>query len=56
MRKIAVITPVRHLNGIVDLLQSKGDVVFYETASKEKVRELLLQTTVDTLVCNNNFD
>lgn len=54
MRKIAVITPVRHLNGIVDLLQSKGDVVFYETASKEKVRELLLQTTVDTLVCNPN--
>ena len=52
--KIAVITPVRHLNGIVDLLQSKGDVVFYETASKEKVRELLLQTTIDTLVCNPN--
>ncbi len=52
--KIAVITPVRHLNGIVDLLQSKGDVVFYETASKEKVRRLLLQTTIDTLVCNPN--
>lgn len=54
MRKIAVITPVRHLNGIVDLLQSKGDVVFYETASKEEVRGLLLQTTIDTLVCNPN--
>ena len=54
MREIAVITPVRHLNGIVDLLQSKGDVVFYETASKEEVRGLLLQTTIDTLVCNPN--
>jgi D-3-phosphoglycerate dehydrogenase len=54
MRKIAVITPVRHLKGVVDLLQSKGDVVFYETASKEEVRGLLLQTTVDTLVCNPN--
>ena len=52
--KIAVITPVRHLNGIVDLLQSKGDVVFYETASKEEIRGLLLQTPIDTLVCNPN--
>jgi|TARA_X000001388_G_C2232795_1_gene123910 D-3-phosphoglycerate dehydrogenase len=52
--KIAVITPVKHLEGVVDLLQSKGDVVFYETASKEEVRGLLLQTTIDTLVCNPN--
>jgi len=52
--KIAVITPVKHLNGIVDLLQSKGDVVFYETATKKEVRGLLLQTTIDTLVCNPN--
>jgi len=54
MAKIAVITPVKHLDGVVELLQSKGDVVFYETSTKEEVRELLLQTAIDTLVCNPN--
>ena len=52
--KIAVITPVKHLEGIVDLLQSKGNVFFYETSTKEEVKELLLQTPIDTLVCNPN--
>ena len=54
MAKIAVITPVKHLDGVVELLQSKGDVVFYETSTKEEVRELLSQTAIDTLVCNPN--
>ena len=36
MRKIAVITPVRHLKGIEELLESKGQVVYYEKASKEE--------------------
>lgn len=53
-KKIAVITPVKHLEGVVELLQSKGDVVFHETASKEEIRGLLLQTPIDTLVCNPN--
>ena len=52
--KIAVITPIKHLEGIVDLLQSKGDVFFYETSTKEEIKELLLQTPIDTLVCNPN--
>jgi len=51
---IAVITPIKHLTGVVELLQSKGDVVFYETATKEEVRGVLLQSTIDTLVCNPN--
>tara|TARA_Y100000389_G_C17468240_1_gene527726 strand:- start:2115 stop:3062 length:948 start_codon:yes stop_codon:yes gene_type:complete len=51
---IAVITPVKHLNGVVELLQTKGNVVLYETATKEEVRALLLQTTIDTLICNPN--
>ena len=34
MRKIAVITPVSHLKGIINLIQSKGDVFFHEEASK----------------------
>jgi len=51
---IAVITPIKHLNGVVKLLQTKGNVVLYETATKEEVRALLLQTTIDTLICNPN--
>ena len=54
MRKIAVITPVKHLEGIVGLLQSKGNVVFYEKSTKNEVRALLLQTNIDTLLCNPN--
>ena len=52
--KIAVITPVSHLDGIVELLESKGDVFFYETATKDEIRGLLLQTKIDTIVCNPN--
>ena len=40
-RKIAVITPVSHLKGIPELLQSKGDVFFCEEAPKDQIRELL---------------
>ena len=29
-RRIAVITPVRHLKGIEELLATKGQVVYYE--------------------------
>jgi len=52
--KIAVITPVSHLDGIVELLESKGDVFLYEDASKDVVRQILLQYNIDTIVCNPN--
>ena len=54
MRKIAVITPVSHLNGIVDLIQSKGEVFLHEEASKNQVRDLVLTHNIDTLICNPN--
>ena len=54
MRKIAVITPVSHLKGIVNLLLSKGDVFFCEEAPKDQIRELLLIHNIDTLLCNPN--
>jgi len=54
MRKIAVITPVRHLKGIEELLESKGQVVYYEKASKEEVAKALLIHMIDTIVCNPN--
>jgi len=54
MRKIAVITPVSHLNGIVDIIQSKGEVFLHEEASKNQVRDLVLTHNIDTLICNPN--
>ena len=54
MRKIAVITPVSHLKGIIDLIQSKGEVFLHEEASKNQVRDLVLTHNIDTLICNPN--
>lgn len=54
MRRIAVITPVSHLEGIRELLESKGLVYYLETGSKEEVRNLLLDFNIDTLICNPN--
>ena len=54
MAKIAVITPIKHLDGVVELLQSKGNVFLYEESTKDEVRNLLLETDIDTLLCNPN--
>jgi len=54
MRKIAVITPVSHLNGIVELLSTKGQVFYLEMGTKNQVKDLLLSTPIDTIVCNPN--
>ncbi len=53
-RRIAVITPVSHLEGIIPLLMTKGTPFLYEEASKDTVRELLLSHNIDTIVCNPN--
>jgi len=53
-RKIIVITPIKHIVGAVELLQSKGDVIFYEEASKMDVRSILLSSGVNTILCNPN--
>lgn len=52
--KIAVITPVKHLPGIVELLNTKGEVFFLEEGSKEEVRSLLLKENIETILCNPN--
>lgn len=52
--KIGVITPVRHLNGIVELLQLKGDIFFLEEGNKQEVKNLLLEKDIDTILCNPN--
>ena len=53
-RKIAVITPVSHLDGIVELLLTKGRVFLYEESTKKQVRKLLTTHNIDTIVCNPN--
>ena len=52
--KIGVITPVRHLKGIVELLQSKGDIFFLEEGNKQEVKNFLLEKNIDTILCNPN--
>ena len=54
MEKIAVITPISHLNGIVDLLSTKGKVLLYEQSTKKQVRKMLLNTEANTILCNPN--
>ena len=51
---IGVITPIRHLDGVVELLQSKGDIFFLEEGNKQEVRKLLLEKNIDTILCNPN--
>ena len=53
-KKIAVITPVSHLPGVVDLLNSKGDTYLLEEGDKNQVRSLLVDRDIDTIVCNPN--
>ena len=53
-RKIAVITPVSHLDGVVELLESKGNVFLYENANKLEVKQALLKHQINTIVCNPN--
>ena len=54
MKKIAVITPVSHLKGMVELLLTKGKIFLYEESTKNQVRELLLTHNIDTILCNPN--
>lgn len=53
MKKIAVITPLKHLN-LDSLIESKGEVFYLENAQKHQVRNLLLDKSIDTILCNPN--
>ena len=52
--KIAVITPVKHLKGVKDLLSTKGEIFYLEEGTKSEVRDLLLKESIDTVLCNPN--
>jgi len=52
--KIAVTTPIKHLQGIENLLSTKGEIFYLEEGTKSKVRELLLKENIDVILCNPN--
>jgi len=54
IKKIAVITPVSHLEGVVELLLTKGKVFLSEESTKDQVKELLLTHNINTILCNPN--
>ena len=54
MQRIAVITPISHLEGIDKLLKSKGLIYYLENGNKYEVRNLLLRTKANTIICNPN--
>lgn len=52
--RIAVITPISHLDGVKDLVETKGKVFYLENGDKNDIRELLLNENIDTIFCNPN--
>lgn len=52
--RIAVVTPINHLSGVYELLNTKGEVFMYEQANKDEVRQLLIDESIDTILCNPN--
>jgi len=54
MSNIAVITPIKHLNGVQKLIESKGNVFYLEEGTKFQVRDLLLTEKIDIIICNPN--
>jgi len=54
MRKIIVTTPVSHLPGAIELLNTKGNITLAETINKKDLRKILLEKDLDTIICNPN--
>lgn len=53
MRRIAVITPIKHL-GLDELVKSKGKTFYLEHASKQEVKKMLIDNSINTILCNPN--
>lgn len=51
---LAVITPIKHLPGVQELVENKGSVFYLEEGNKHEVRNLLLTKNIDTILCNPN--
>ena len=53
--KIAVITPISHLNGVRELAETKGEVFYLENnPDKSTVKSILIRKNIDTIICNPN--
>lgn len=52
--KIAVITPISHLPGVLKLIETKGSVFYLEKGNKKQIRDLFLTNHIDTILCNPN--
>ena len=52
--KIGVITPIRHLEGVYELLKSKGQVFICENGDKKETKEFLIKNRVNVILCNPN--
>ena len=53
-KRIAAITPIKHLDGVHELLQTKGEVFMLEEGNKNEVKELIVKENIDTIFCNPN--
>jgi D-3-phosphoglycerate dehydrogenase / 2-oxoglutarate reductase len=53
MRKIAVITPIKHLE-LEIYLESKGEIFYLEEGNKKQVRDLLIKESIEVILCNPN--
>ena len=52
--RIAVITPIMHLDGVYELIKTKGTVFTLENGKKGEIRKLLLDENINIIFCNPN--
>ena len=56
MRKIIVTTPVSHLPGAIELLETKGNIILEETINKKDLRKILLEKSLNDLLLEKPVD
>ena len=54
MRRIGVITPIKHLKGVQKLIEQKGLIFYNENGSKSEIRNFIIKNEIDTILCNPN--
>ena len=52
--RIGVITPISHLEGVYDLITTKGEVYLLESANKNETRQFLIENKINAILCNPN--
>ena len=54
MKRILCITPVKHLNGVFEMLENCCEVIYEPSISKDDLRQLLGDSTIDKIFTNPN--